>query len=142
MGADSSHIPRMVGAPVSERVLVTGGRDYADADRMALYLDAIHGSRGIALVVHGASRGADRLAEAWAKARGVPVQSCPADWEMHGRSAGPIRDTVMLVDHCPTLVLAFPGGRGTANMVKKAREYGVQVIEEATWRAAMRAQTD
>lgn len=127
---------------MSERLLVTGGREYADAERMAIYLDALHGSRGIALLIHGASRGADELADAWARSRCVPVQSCPADWDAHGRSAGPIRDTVMLVDHCPTLVLAFPGGRGTANIVKKAREYGIPVIEEATWRAAMLAQTD
>jgi hypothetical protein len=132
----------MVRTPMSERLLVTGGQDYADAERMAIYLDALHGSREIALLIHGASRGADELADAWAKSRGVPVQSCPADWDAHGRSAGPIRDTIMLVDHCPTLMLAFPGGRGTANMVKKAREYGVPVIEEATWRAAMLAQTD
>lgn len=48
---------------MSERMLVTGGRDYADSERMAIYLDAIHGSRGIALLIHGASRGADRLAD-------------------------------------------------------------------------------
>jgi hypothetical protein len=109
---------------------------------MAIYLEALHGSRGIALLIHGASRGAEKLADAWAKARGVPVQSCPADWKAHGRSAGPIRDTVMFADHRPTLVLAFPGGRGTANVVKKAGDYGVPVMQEAAWRAAMLAQTD
>jgi len=109
---------------------------------MWVYLDALHGSRGIALLIHGASRGADRLADAWAKSRGVPVQSCPADWDAHGKSAGPMRDTVMLVDYCPTLVLAFPGGRGTANLVKKAREYGVPVIDAEEWRAAILAQPD
>ena len=62
---------------MSERLLVTGGRDYADAERMAAYLEAIHGSRGIALLIHGGSRGADALADAWARAHGVPVQALP-----------------------------------------------------------------
>lgn len=113
---------------MSERVLVTGGRDYADADRISAFLEAIHSSRGVSLLIHGGSRGADALADAWARAHGVPVQSCPADWKAHGRSAGPIRNAAMFADHQPTLVVAFPGDRGTADIVKKARAAGVRVI--------------
>jgi hypothetical protein len=113
---------------MAERLLVTGGKDYADAERMAAYLEAIQSSRGIALLIHGGNRGADALADAWARAHGVPVQSCPADWKAHGKGAGPMRDTVMLVDHDPTLVLTFPGDRGTANLIKKARDYGLEII--------------
>lgn len=69
------------------------------------------------------------------------MESCSADCDAHGKPAGPIRDMVMLVDHGPTLVLAFPGGRGTANLVKKGREDRVRVIDAQEWRAPILAQT-
>ena len=51
------------------------------------------------------------------------------DWEKHGRAAGPIRNKLMLDEGRPDLVVAFPGGRGTANMVKQASAASVEVIE-------------
>jgi hypothetical protein len=50
-----------------------------------------------------------------------------ADWNTHGRAAGPIRNQRMLDEVKPELVVAFPGGRGTADMVRRAREAGVNV---------------
>lgn len=52
-----------------------------------------------------------------------------ADWEDLGRKAGPIRNQRMLDDGRPELVVAFPGGPGTAHMCRIAREAGVEVIE-------------
>jgi hypothetical protein len=53
----------------------------------------------------------------------------PADWAKHGRAASPIRNQQMLDEGRPNLVVAFPGGRGTADMVRRARSAGVEVIE-------------
>jgi UDP-N-acetylmuramoylalanine-D-glutamate ligase len=58
----------------------------------------------------------------------VPVKA-PADCETHGRSADPIRNRRTLDEGKPDLVVAFPGGRGTAHMVSQARAAGVRVIE-------------
>jgi hypothetical protein len=52
-----------------------------------------------------------------------------ADWAGLGRKAGPIRNEQMLSEGQPHLVVAFPGGRGTAHMVGIARAAGVEVIE-------------
>lgn len=49
-------------------------------------------------------------------------------WKDHGKAAGPIRNQLMLDDFKPDLVVAFPGGKGTADMVKKAQDAGVTVI--------------
>jgi hypothetical protein len=54
----------------------------------------------------------------------------PADWKRHGKSAGPLRNQEML-DAAPDLVIAFPGGRGTADMVRRAKSVNVKVIEIA-----------
>lgn len=59
----------------------------------------------------------------------VPVIVYHADWNAHGRSAGPIRNAKMLAEGKPDLVVAFPGGKGTAHMVGIARKAGVPVVE-------------
>jgi hypothetical protein len=105
------------------RVLVTGGRDYEDAARVAEALEAAQPST----LIHGAARGADTLAARWALAHGVPTLAFPADWS-RGRGAGKERNLQMLVEGGPELVLAFPGGRGTEDMVMRARQHGVPVV--------------
>lgn len=113
------------------RVLVCGGRDFSD--RRALYarmeeLYAAHGKR-FSTLIDGGADGADTLAWEWAGSRGLSTERYRADWEKHGRAAGPIRNKRMLDEGKPDLVVAFPGGRGTANMVKQAKAAGVKVIE-------------
>ena len=113
------------------RVLVCGGRNYSDREQLFRVLDDLHGNAPLSVLIHGAAAGADTLAGNWAESRGVPMLPFPADWHRHGRAAGPIRNMQMLDDGIPDLVVAFPGGRGTANMLKQARQAGVQVIEIA-----------
>lgn len=110
-------------------VLVCGGRDYHDAERVYMMLDGIHKSGPITTIVHGAARGADALADAWALSRSVACRAYPANWNRDGRKAGPIRNARMLADSRPTMVLAFPGGNGTADMVRRAKRAGVTVRE-------------
>ena len=83
------------------------------------------------LVIHGAAAGADSLAGEWAEARGIPIREFPPDWTAfkNRRSVGPIRNAQMLAEGRPDLVVAFAGARGTAGMVRLAREAAVQVIE-------------
>lgn len=114
------------------RVLVCGGRDFADADLLNSELDRIHDwslDGPITSLIHGGARGADTLAGKWAKANGVPVRVFPANWQEHGRGAGHIRNQQMLDEGKPDLVVAFPGGAGTANMIQRARKAGARVIE-------------
>lgn len=110
------------------KVLVCGGRDYSDDKGLRTVLDAMHKTLSFSVLIHGAARGADQLAANWASSRGIPLQSFPADWQKHGRAAGPIRNEQMLRDARPDMVIAFPGGRGTAHMVRIAREAGVKVV--------------
>ena len=110
------------------KVLVTGGRHYEDGVTLFRVLGEIHTSRGISLLIHGDASGADRLAGEWADINDVPVEAFPADWKQHGRAAGPIRNREMLARK-PNLVIAFPGGRGTADMVRQAKSAGIPVME-------------
>ncbi len=111
------------------RVLVCGGRDFADWRAVERALDRLHAERGpITAVIHGNAAGADSQGRVWAKLNRVKEIACPAEWSKFGKSAGPRRNQNML-GHGPAVVVAFPGGRGTADMVKRARMAGVEVIE-------------
>lgn len=126
------------------RVLVCGGRAYADRAKVRAVLDLMS-DYGMLGLIHGCAPGADSLAaEEWRaitrreqearRAQRRPGNSekftigVRADWARHGDAAGPIRNAQMLT-HGPDLVIAFPGGRGTADMIAKARAAGVPVWE-------------
>lgn len=112
------------------RALICGGRDYDDDRWMGAQLLRIADEVGeFTLVIHGGARGADLMADSWAKFVNVPTMRFDANWDGDGRAAGPIRNKLMLTEGKPDLVVAFPGGRGTANMISQARRAGVRVIE-------------
>lgn len=109
------------------RVLVCGGRDYSDRARVFAVLDRFRDRFGCTALIHGAARGADSLAGEWAMARGVLEIREPADWKLNGKAAGPIRNQAMLDKHAPQACVAFPGGTGTADMVRRAKDAGLTV---------------
>jgi hypothetical protein len=114
------------------RVLVCGGREYTNQGHIHSVLSSIHGDPGISAIIHGAARGADLIAGVWAWENGVREMAFPADWNRYDNRAGPIRNAQMLKEGRPDLVVAFPGGNGTNDMVMKARYAGVPVrIETA-----------
>lgn len=107
------------------RVLVCGGREYRDFARVVHEIVALHPSE----IIHGGCRGTDSLAEKCAAKIGIPQEVYKAEWQLYGRSAGPKRNQRMIDEGKPDLVLAFPGGRGTADLVLRARNAGITVKE-------------
>lgn len=112
-------------------VAVTGGRGYADKAAVWRELDALAPHL---LLVGDCPTGADRYALEWAEClnpdHGCLPQIFCADWAKHGKAAGPIRNREMLAAK-PDMLLAFPGGRGTADCVRQARQLGVAVVSVA-----------
>lgn len=111
------------------KVLVCGGRNFDDPLTLGSWLGGVHKQRGISLLIEGGANGADRMARSFAEYAKIPVRTFRADWLRHGTAAGPIRNQKMLDEGKPDLVVAFPGGRGTADMVRRAREAGVEILE-------------
>lgn len=111
------------------RVLVCGGRNYSDKTTVFDVLDRIHGgpSGPIAPLIHGAASGADALASEWADVHGVEDEAYPANWKAEGRRAGPLRNQRMIDEGKPELVVFFPGGRGTLDMIRRANLAGVPI---------------
>jgi hypothetical protein len=125
-------------------VIVTGGRDYANESFMKEELLGYDPS--IVIIRHGAASGADTLAGRVATELGFEVQPIPADWsgpcgidcrKGHRRkrgngsdycpAAGPRRNKLML-DLGADVVHAFPGGTGTKDMIRQARERGIPTV--------------
>jgi len=114
-----------------EIVLVCGGRRYKNRQFVYDTLDSIATYYGIDLLVHGGAAGADTLADEWAKDRGVPPVRWDALWDAEGRAAGPQRNGRMFDFMQPTRVVAFPGGAGTNNTIKRttdAIKKGMEVV--------------
>lgn len=112
------------------RVLVCGGRNYDDLGAVWGQLDAFHALQGpISVVIHGGAKGADLLADKWAIINHVARITFLPDWHTYGRAAGPMRNAKMLERGKPDLVIAFPGERGTKDMVRQARAVGVEVVQ-------------
>lgn len=109
-------------------ILVCGGRDYLDSARVNEVLSKLHYERTISIIAGGAN-GADKLAVSWALLNNVPYREFKANWPLHGRKAGSIRNQQMLDEGKPDLVIAFPGGAGTTDMVNRARRAGLPILE-------------
>lgn len=109
------------------RILVCGGRDFDDFFTLDMVMEAY--LEEVPHIIHGGAKGADSLAGDWAYMNVLPCTVYPAQWNRHGKAAGPIRNQQMLDEGKPDLVVAFPGGRGTADMIRRARKAGVDVYE-------------
>jgi hypothetical protein len=109
------------------KTIIAGGRDVRLSARDFFRLSCLKRELPITEVVCGTAHGVDTDGEKWAKRRGLPVRKFYPDWNKHGRSAGPIRNTEMAA-YAEALV-AFPGGVGTNHMVEVATRLGLKVID-------------
>lgn len=93
------------------RVLVCGGRDFADSEYMDSVLKVIAKELGGFDLIQGCARGADIMSRDWAVKNGLKTYDFSADWDKYGKRAGSVRNQQMLDEGKPDLVVAFPGGR-------------------------------
>lgn len=113
------------------RILITGYREWSDdctVYEALRHYASLHDPAEIT-VVHGAATGADTLADRAARRLGMLTEPHPADWQAHGKWAGPKRNKEMVAlgaDVC----LAFPAAnsRGTLGCMREARDAGIPVI--------------
>lgn len=116
------------------KIVVCGGRDYADRAAAFAALDKLHARNPITLVIHGACMkkgtielsGGDRWAEEWARDREIPYMGVPAKWTTEGNGAGPKRNRRMAAIRGVQGLLALPGHHGTDDMCTAATEAGIK----------------
>ena len=113
---------------INLRVLVCGGRDLNNQEIVDSTLNKLDALQKITCLIHGGARGADSLSGIWAQSKNIETIVFPADWNRYGKSAGYIRNSQMLTEGIPDLVVAFPGGKGTKNMIELAKKANVPVL--------------
>lgn len=115
-----------------QRVLICGGRDWENISPIMGQLRKLPRN---SIIINGGSRGADTLAKRAVKILNKDegynfwIWTCPADWEMWDKIAGPQRNQAMLDEAQPSLLIALPGGTGTLDMTSRAHLAGLVVIE-------------
>jgi hypothetical protein len=129
-GEDDSYAfwTKVVHAPL--KVIIAGGRDITD---YSLVEDAIKESKfDISEIVSGGARGVDHLGELYAAENNIKLTVFPADWDTHGRAAGPIRNRQM-AGYGEALIAIWDGvSRGTKNMIEEATKKGLLVYVKRT----------
>jgi len=112
------------------KVLVCGGRDFDDYVTLRAFLNKLSVKTPITEIIEGGAKGADALAARYADKFNIPLRTFKADWDNLGKRAGPMRNSQMLKEGQPDLVVAFPTPKsvGTVDMINKAQRAGIRVI--------------
>lgn len=110
------------------RVIIAGGRDFHDYALLKQTMDRLLSNiENNIVIVCGMARGADRMGERYAKERGLAIDYYPANWDLHGKRAGYIRNEQM-VQNADALVAFWDGqSRGTKHMINTAKQYGLKI---------------
>lgn len=112
------------------KVIIAGSRDLnvsiGEIDR------AVEAAQfSVSMLVSGGASGIDRVGEMWARSVFSLVRIFPADWETHGRAAGPIRNAKM-ASFSDALIAIYRKGKltpGTRSMISEARKRGLKIYE-------------
>ncbi len=123
-GRSYGRVPPGIADDLREHYEALAARERA---RLVQVLDAAVMRLGLDRMAVGDATGADALAAAWAEQRAIPFTVFVADWSRLGNGAGPERNLRMLNETKPDFVIAFPGSKGTRNMVGLAEKAGVKV---------------
>lgn len=115
-------------------VIIAGSRYYCNYNKLVAKCDSILANKlndpeCEVVIVCGDARGADALGERYAWRHHLKVVHFPADWEMYGKAAGPIRNEKMA--RFADALIAFPlfgvANRGTLDMIRRAQQHHLQV---------------
>lgn len=108
------------------KLIIAGGRDFSDYDLLKSNLDSILeklSENNINLIIIcGMAKGADMCGWNWARDNNIPILEYPANWKLHGKAAGPIRNQEMA--QVANGLIAFWNGtsRGTAHMINTMKD--------------------
>lgn len=109
------------------RIIVAGSRGFNDFKLLERKCNRLIGHAQDIVILSGTARGADQLGEKYAEKYDYEIKRYPADWDLHGRRAGYIRNQQMAGD--ATHLIAFWDGHspGTKMMIDIARDHRLKI---------------
>lgn len=106
------------------KLLIAGSRTFDDYPYLKWVIDPLIIEHKITEIISGGAKGADKLAEKYAKDHNLNMTVVPADWNTYGKSAG-YRRNKQMVDMTNFTVVFWDGkSRGTEHTINLAREAG------------------
>lgn len=113
------------------RLLICGDRNYNDKERIKEEIESlIKKDYFIECIIEGEANGADKLGREVGEELNIPIKAFPADWEKHGKAAGPIRNQQMIAEGRPDYILAFhksiEKSKGTMDMLQRALKNNIK----------------
>lgn len=110
-----------------KKIIIAGGRDFSDYTLLKRKCDELILSAHEVEIVSGAARGADILGERYANENGIAIKRFPANWNLHGKAAGHIRNQEM-AEYADCLIAFWDGkSKGTSSMIKYAKDKNLDV---------------
>ncbi|WP_248805026.1 DUF2493 domain-containing protein [Pseudomonas sp. MWU13-2100] len=109
------------------RVLICAGRYYLNAAMCRKALEAYHQTRRISVLIHGGNQFLGSEVEDWARENGTHLVRYPSNWQLYGKQAERRRNQFMLTDSEPELVIAFPGGHDTEELLAQAKAMNIEI---------------
>lgn len=127
------------------RVLICGGGDYGRVrsgpggqagtssieqatqarQQLTTVLDTLHAKAPFSVVICGREGGAERLGKAWAERRGIEVLFFD---RLNPREDVGSRNSRMVRNGNPDIVVSFGGGANTAKLIEEARQLKIEVL--------------
>lgn len=113
---------------MDRRVIVTGSRNWKDKESVRKWFGRFNTTIGSVVIVHGACSGFDQIAAEVAEEYGYTVEPHPADWDKHGKKAGPMRNQEM-ADSGAEYAVGFPMKKstGTWDCLRRCFDSGIPV---------------
>lgn len=110
------------------KLAVIGSRDFNDQKLLEKTLDKLNETWQISVVVSGGARGADSLAETWAKKNKIETLIFKPDWDTFGKSAGYRRNLDIITNSDKVLAFQVNKSRGTQHSIDIAKKQGKEVF--------------
>lgn len=111
----------------NRRIIVAGGRDFKSYATLTREVNKYIQTNQVddVIIVSGKAKGADSLGELYALQRGLPIKEFPANWDKHGKAAGPIRN-VEMAEYATHCIVFWDGkSRGSKHMIDTAQAKGL-----------------
>jgi len=109
------------------RTIIAGSRHLTDCSIVHSIIAQCPWVNSVTTVVSGAAPGVDTCGELWATLNNKPFERYPADWNKHGRAAGPLRNQIMAERADALIAIPTADSRGTRDMIRRAEAMSLKV---------------
>ncbi len=108
------------------KVIIAGSREFSNFELLKEKCEELITNEEVE-IVSGTARGADKMGEEYAKAKGYSIKRFPANWTKYGKSAGYLRNKEM-AEYADSAIIFWDGSsKGTKHMIDLAKEKGLKV---------------